>query len=85
MALKDIKKILEEKNQSPDDLKKQLEAAELGLQVAIEDIERVLAYAQSQKYTSAYLQALIDVLIPLRAMKSRLERGESTHPSSRVD
>ncbi len=84
MALTDIEKELQKMASSPEELDKLRKAAVLGLKVAIEDVERVETNAKSGNYLKAYLQALIDVLVPLRAMKSRAEQGQSTHPSSSV-
>lgn len=55
-----------------------------GLKQAISEIEAKRAFAIHCAYSKAYIQALDDMLVILRAMVSRLDRGAPLQPYTEV-
>lgn len=55
-----------------------------GIDTAVEECRRRLAYAESAGFNEAYLQALKDMIVILEPMASRIRRGEYMHPTSAV-
>lgn len=75
-------KALSKNNESSLDLR---QGAILGMKASIQEIERQLDNSRKSNYLPAYIQAQSDALVYLKAMLSRIEKGEDTHPSTKVD
>lgn len=56
-----------------------------GLELAVEDVQRLRTNALSRNYKDAYVAALDEVLIALQAMLERTRRGEYPHPVTAVN
>lgn len=57
---------------------------ERGLELAIEDVQRLKNQSEAGNYKQAYQCALDDALIRLKAMLERVKRDEYPHPTSTV-
>lgn len=84
MPLIDIEKELSSKTADPKLLTQLREAACLGLKASIEEVERQLQNAKTQGYLPAYIAAQNEILIYLKAMLSRAEKGNPTHSGTPV-
>lgn len=68
----------------PRPLAEQYEKHAHGLRLAIDDVQQMLINAESMNYKESYICALMEVLIRLKAMLGRVERGKYPHPTSEV-
>lgn len=85
MSLTDLENELKKVALSPEELIKLRAAGSLGMKIAIEDVERLFNQASNDpRYNVGYVAALREVLVFLRAMHGRAEKGLPTHGGSRV-